>query len=246
MRNRVVALAVVGVVLWGRAWAGAAEGEWSLNVTNIEACSCPMFCQCYFNDAPGAPPKGAEVKGHAEHHKFCRFNMAQKVNHGRYGTVVLDGVKFWVSGDLGEHFEMKWGFLTFDPAVTKEQREAISELFGKTFGAKWKKSAVVAKDAPISWEVTTAHADAKLDDGKAAEIHLVNNVDANTPKAPTVITNLKYFNAPRNDGFLLMPSQLEAYRLSSNAFEYKGTNGFVVTYDINSGDFAAPASPTTN
>ena len=32
----------------------ASSPEWSVNVSNIEACSCPMFCQCYFNAEPAA------------------------------------------------------------------------------------------------------------------------------------------------------------------------------------------------
>ena len=31
-----------------------AKAEWAVNATAIEACSCPMFCQCYFNTKPAA------------------------------------------------------------------------------------------------------------------------------------------------------------------------------------------------
>ena len=44
--------------------------------------------------------------------------------------------------------------------------------------------------------------------------------------------------APRNDGFVLMPNKVEAYKLGDKAFEYKGTNGFMITIDINSKDGA--------
>ena len=30
------------------------NAKWHMNATAIEACSCPMFCQCYFNSAPAA------------------------------------------------------------------------------------------------------------------------------------------------------------------------------------------------
>ena len=53
---------------------------------------------------------------------------------------------------------------------------------------------------------------------------------------PTIITNLRYFGAPRNTGFHLMPNEIEAYRVGPNAFEYKGTNGFMITFDITSKD----------
>ena len=32
--------------------AKSSTPEWSFNATIIEACSCPMFCQCYFNTKP--------------------------------------------------------------------------------------------------------------------------------------------------------------------------------------------------
>jgi hypothetical protein len=58
---------------------------------------------------------------------------------------------------------------------------------------------------------------------------------------PIVIHNLKYFGVPRNDGFLMMPNEVEAYRIGDKAFEYKGTNGFMITLDINDKDVMAAA-----
>jgi hypothetical protein len=51
-----------------------------------------------------------------------------------------------------------------------------------------------------------------------------------------VIKNLKYWGAPRNNGFVLMPNEVEAYRVGDKPFEFKGTNGFMITFDINSKD----------
>lgn len=56
---------------------------------------------------------------------------------------------------------------------------------------------------------------------------------------PVVIKNLRYIGAPRNDGFILMPNEVEAYRLGDKPFEFRNTNGFMVTIDINSKDVAA-------
>jgi hypothetical protein len=53
---------------------------------------------------------------------------------------------------------------------------------------------------------------------------------------PIVISNLKFFGAPRNDGFILMPNEVEAYRAGSKPFEFKGTNGLMITIDISSTD----------
>jgi hypothetical protein len=38
-----------------------------------------------------------------------------------------------------------------------------------------------------------------------------------------------------------MPNEVEAYRVGPRAFEFKGTNGFMITYDINSKDIQAKA-----
>src|SRR5437867_3107081 len=63
--------------------------DWALNATIIEACSCTMFCPCYFSTVP----TGHGHEAMAEH--YCRFNMGYKVNKGSFGDVKLDGVKFW-------------------------------------------------------------------------------------------------------------------------------------------------------
>ena len=59
------------------------------------------------------------------------------------------------------------------------------------------------------------------------------------PDEPVVIKNLKYWGVPRNDGFVMMPNEVEAYRVGKKAFEFKHTNGFMITLDINSKDIAA-------
>jgi hypothetical protein len=43
---------------------------------------------------------------------------------------------------------------------------------------------------------------------------------------------------PRNDGFVLMQNAVESYQGGDKPFEYKGTNGFMITIDINSKDVA--------
>ena len=98
-----------------------------MNATIIEACSCPMFCQCYFNSQPAGGHEGHE--GHGAH--YCRFSNAVKVNKGSYNDVKLDGVKFWVSGDLGGDFskgQMDWAIVTFDKAMSQPQRDALELL----------------------------------------------------------------------------------------------------------------------
>jgi hypothetical protein len=201
----------------------------SMNATIIEACSCPMFCQCYFSSEPAGH---AEHGGHETKH-YCKFNNVFKVNSGKYGDVDLAGSKFWVAGDLGDNFsdmEMEWAVLTFDPAVTPAQREGIAAALGKLYPVKWK-SFNVAKDMPIEWTASKEAATAKLDSGKAGEVQLVRAMSGMNGEAP-VIKNLQYFGAQSNDGFVLMPNTVEAYRLGDKAYEYKGTNGFMITVNV--------------
>jgi hypothetical protein len=233
MRLRVGVLAlcvfaVAGVVLIAEETKSAPA--WSMNATIIEACSCPMFCQCYFATAPAGHHEGHDTK------HFCKFNNAYQVNKGSYGSTDLAGAKFWVAGDLGGDFskgQMDWAVLTFDPAVTPPQREGIVAALTQLYPVKWN-SFTVAKDAPIEWKATKDAASARMDGGKAAEVVLTRWQGMTDDSI--VIKNLKYWGAPRNDGFVLMPNTVEAYRVGDKAFEYRGTNGFMITFDISSKD----------
>ncbi|MEK7824641.1 MAG: DUF1326 domain-containing protein [Candidatus Eisenbacteria bacterium] len=219
--------------------AKAASPAWSANITAIEACSCPMFCQCYFTTKPSAH---AGHEGAAEEH-FCKFNNAYKVNKGMYGATKLDGAKFWIYGDLGAEFsdgEMDWAVLTFDKSATKEQRDAIGAIAGHLFPVKWKSFST--GEGTIEWVAAKDEAYALLDGGKSAEVRLsAKGLNRNAGGVPMVLTNLKYWGAPRNDGFVMMPNTIEALRVGDKQYEYKGTNGFMITVDINSKDVAPKA-----
>ena len=101
MRVLVSLVAATWLAAASTAVAQQATIDWSMNATIIEACSCPMFCQCYFNPKPAGQPS-AHAGAAAEH--FCKFNNAFRVNTGHYGATKLDGAKFWVAGDLGDDF----------------------------------------------------------------------------------------------------------------------------------------------
>jgi hypothetical protein len=215
--------------------ATAASPEWTFNATIIEACSCPMFCQCYFNPGP-AGHEGHEGHGGSGH--FCRFNNAFKVNKGTYGAVKLDGAKFWVAGDLGGDFskgQMDWATVYFDKTMSQAQREAVGAILGQVYPVKW--SSFNTAEATIdTWTFDKDSAHATIDGGKTAEVQL-KRFPGNTSD-PVVIKNLKYWGTPRNDGFVLMPNDVEAYRMGPKAFEFKGSNGFMITIDMTSKDVA--------
>jgi hypothetical protein len=235
--------AVLGLGAWASVDAGSESG-WSLNATAIEACSCPMFCQCYFNSEPaghgGHGGHGGHDHGDGGH--FCRFNMAWKVNQGRHGDTRLDGAKFWIAGDLGSSWEdgkMDWAAVHFDPAVTAAQRQGILTALGGLFPVEWNNFGV-QEDKPVEWSASEDSAVALLAGGEAGEIRLQRVPTALTGE-PVVLTNLRYWGAPRNDGFIMMQNEVEAYRIGDKPFEFKGTNGFMITFDIASKDPAPKA-----
>ena len=89
------ALPLVVLVLALAVSLAAASGEpsWRMKADYVEACSCHLFCQCYFSDSHGHK--------HAEH-PFCEFNMAVTVREGHSGKVDLANTKYWLTGDLGD------------------------------------------------------------------------------------------------------------------------------------------------
>src|SRR5260370_41847454 len=86
--------------------------DWWMNATTIEACSCPMFCQCYFNPKPAAAD---HEHGTAAH--YCLFNNAYKRRHGHYGSTNRARAKFWLTCALGRvfwHGRRGWALVSFD------------------------------------------------------------------------------------------------------------------------------------
>jgi len=230
----VAGLAIAALIFGVRASVArqaGADADWSMNTTIIEACTCPMFCPCYFDTKP------APHHEHGSTQHYCKFNMGHKVNKGHHGAVKLDGLKFWIAGDLGADFgdgTADWAEVTFESSATKEQRDAVAAIVSRIYPVKWD-SFSVGKDAPIEWKATAARAEARLDGGKAGEVVLQHNPSAMSSE-PTVIKNLRYFGAARNDGFVLMPNEVQAYRVGKNAFETRGTNGFMITLELTSKD----------
>ncbi len=212
--------------------AGAAAGPvWSMNATAIEACSCPVFCQCYFGTSPAGHSEHAEHEGHGSEH-FCRFNNAYRINKGVYGTTKLDGAKFWIYGDLGGDFTkgMDWAVVTFDKATSKEQRAAIGQICARLFPVHW--NSLSTAEGDITWNANRETAYALLDGGKTAEVRL--GKFKGMSDEPVVINNLTYWGASRNTGFVIMPNSVEALRSGDKMFEFHGTNGFMITLDVDS------------
>ncbi len=230
--HAVVATLLVAGVL---AQAPANEGSvgWAMNATIIDGCSCRMMCSCIF----GSPATlGSAATHEHEGHRSCYFNSAFRVNKGHHGKVSLDGLKFWFAGDKGDARTVE---LTFEPSATEEQRQGIREFLSHFLPIEWE-SFTEGPDAKIEWKAEAVRAEAKLDGGKAAEVALTRYSGA-TGKGTTVIKNMSYFAAARNDGFNILPVEITAYRrgLKPAPFEFHGTSGFTITIDMNSKDVIA-------
>ena len=229
---RVLALTcVAGLAMAALAPVASAKTapEWHMNATAIEACSCPMFCTCYFGG--GHPAAHHDMAIMAEEH-YCRFNNAYKINAGNYKGTKLDGAKFWLSGDLGGDFtqgQMDWVVVTFDKATTQAQRDAIGAIAAQLFPVKWKSMTTAVGD--IAWNATKDGAHATLDGGQTAEVQLEKGGFGQAGQVP-VIKGLQYWGSDSNTGFVLMPNLIDAYRVGDKKFEYKGSNGFMLTLDI--------------
>jgi hypothetical protein len=203
---------------------GPTEPDWSFNAAIIDSCSCPMFCQCYFNIRPAShAAHGSQGTGVQ---RFCRFNRAFRINHGVSGPTNLAGLQFWMAGDLGSDFskdQMDWAVLTFEPSAAKAQRTSITTILRRVYPGTWN-SITTANDARMEWEAGSDRAQARLDGGTIAAI-LLRKADGMT-NAPVLIQNLKYEGAPRNEGFILMPSELGSLPVRKQAIRVQGYEWF--------------------
>lgn len=230
-------LAVIAIVLVASSDAQALAKEnhvaWAMNATIIDGCSCRLLCPCIF----GSPATVGTAATHEhEGHRACYFNAAFRVNRGHHGRVRLDGLKFWLAGDKGDARTVE---LTFEPSTTNEQRQGIREFLSHFLPLKWK-SFTEGPDAEIEWNVGAVRAEARLDGGKSAELVLTRYSGA-TGKGTTVIKNMSYFGATRNDGFNILPVEIIAYRRGPKPapFEFRGTSGWTITIDMSSKDVIA-------
>ncbi len=225
------ALAASFIYFTSPAQEKTSKPDFDMTASYIEACSCDMFCPCYFNT-------------HATHHMdahFCRANLVLKVDKGYYKNTKLDGAKVWLANDLGSDWSTgkdSWSVVIFDPSVSKEQQAALADIVGQLYPIPWQKEAV--QTAAFLWTVDTKTgvAHAKMNNGKGEVI--LERVKGDNSNHEVVIHNLKYWGAQSNDGFRMWKSKHEAFEGDGHKFSYDGTNGFLITIH-----FAGNAKPSS-
>jgi hypothetical protein len=134
--------------------------SWNASGQYYETCSCDFVCPCILGQMAVDPTHGS-----------CTFAMAFKIDHGKYGSVPLDGLGFLVLGMTPEAMgKGNWsvGVITDDRA-SPEQRDAITAIAsGSAGGPMSALSGLIGKflgveSAPIkfgrdgaNWSVTAA------------------------------------------------------------------------------------------
>jgi len=196
--------------------AGPVEPLWWMKADYVEACSCHLFCPCYFNK-------------HAEH-PMCEFNMAVNVREGHSGETNLAGAKYWLTGDLGDDWgtaakKGSWVIVSFDPSTSKAQRDALAPIILKTYGLEW--SELKVQESPIDIQRFGDIAEAKLAGGQQAYMKLKR--EPGIDGKGVVLKNVNYFDAVRNDGFEMYKSIEHRADVAGHKFSYSDRNAFLIT-----------------
>ena len=203
-----------------------AKPAWQMKADYVEACSCHLFCPCYFN-------KHAEMP-------HCEFNMAVKVREGHSGDTSLAGAKYWLTGDLGDEWGTNkkgaWVAVSFDPSTSKQQRDSLAPMILKTYGLEWGELKV--QEAPIEISQSGDIVEAKLGGGQMAHMKLQRERGADGKGV--VLKNVKYFGAQDNTGFDLYRSLDHSANVQGHDFSYSDRNAFLISIDR---EDAAPPKP---
>src|SRR5438128_4351990 len=96
-----LALSAILIYLTSPAQEKSSKPDFEMTASYIEACSCDMFCPCYFNT------RSTNHMSMGENHKdehYCRANLVLKVDKGHYKNTKLDGAKVWIATDLGSEW----------------------------------------------------------------------------------------------------------------------------------------------
>jgi hypothetical protein len=195
--------------------------DFDLTATYIEACSCDMFCPCYYNT-------------HATHHHegdYCRANLVFRTDKGYYKETKLDGAKVWIATDLGSDWsgtgKDSWVVIHYDPSVTAAQKTAFSDILTQLYPIKWQQADVDTQGFAWKIDTKTGEAHAKMNNGKGEVV--LQRVSGDAPDHEVVVHNLKYWLAQSNTGFRMWKSEHEAFEGHGHNFSYDDTNGFLIT-----------------
>jgi hypothetical protein len=222
---RTTAVVLVTALLAAAAPRGQ-EPSWYLKAHFDAACSCPLFCPCYFNTEPAGDR--------------CNFNNVFTVERGHWGSIKLDGLKVWLSGNLNGNL-MK-GFdgvvLAFEPTASRDQVAAFTQIAGKLYMLPIAKVVNTDRTTITILHTPDKHVASRSDNMGHVELVLPKN-SAQDKKSVPVVQNLQYFGA-KNSGFRLYYG---THRYKGHGYDYSYTNRNGFTIDIEAG--SSPVSTKT-
>jgi Protein of unknown function (DUF1326) len=201
--------------------AAPSATTYEVTADSIEACSCPLFCTCYFGPS-------------ADEH-MCEANNVYKFRKGsHYGNVDLSEQIVWMSLDLGGEWHKKpgpgmptkWVVITFDKKSTEAQRKAIVAVANIVFPVKW--AEIKTREDSISFQDGPTVAEAKMASGLAS-VKLDKTAGPNKTK-PTAVKNLQYWFSTSNEGFNLAYST--HHFDGDHKFSYQKRNGFTIVWTV--------------
>jgi hypothetical protein len=215
----------------------APPGKWELRITAVETSTCPRYCPC---QSSHPVPEGHDCPLGASPQQACKTNLVFLIEHGTFEGVALDGVKFWVahgSGGKAKPGDTGWGILLFDKNMNLKQRDAVKKILPRLFPEKWKSFGMA--EGRIAGPVYDRNrASATVDGGKIAEIRLQRTDDPSQPRS--VIRDQKYRGTARHKGIVLMPTERSFYNGPARRFEFSGTHGYFLTFEIGSQEDSKP------
>lgn len=191
--------------------------EWWMKGSLIGACNCDWGCPCNFDAAPS--------KGH------CEGAYTLVIKEGRYGNVLLDGLKCTFAGKFpgAVHEGNGTGVVIIDDKATPEQQAAIVTLWkGGGVGLPFDVFASVTTTwldpiiAPIDGKLDGIRTELKIGDGKVLELAISRVKNPVTGEEEEI-----YLDKPT--GFTSLRSELgmsTAYRFAADGLSWDNSGQY--------------------
>lgn len=179
--------------------------KWSIDVDYAESCECDAPCPCLIGNDPT--------------HRQCTGNSIIIIKKGYLDTVNIDGLKMYVTFELGE-----WSKVYVDPTARQAQIEALKKILtqpgtvpflfeGKLLSLEKVPVMVTTTDSTFSYSVPDSYTQIKYLKGKDGK--------------PVSLQNLRSNFASNNK--LAQSVKLE-HTGDDKAFSYSGTHGMVTHF----------------
>jgi len=217
LKQRLVLIAVIVPALFLSSDA-AGPSSWHIRGSLTEACSCAVPCTCNFGGSPSP-------------HPYCYTMYSYKIAQGKFGAVVLDGLKF---GSV----DARYGRTVYlDQQARPDQREALMAVAEKLLALKdlapfysgQSMTHIATRVVEIVQEADDHGNHLKFgDDGEFRATYIIGR----DGKTPVIVRNNTTWAIPEA---IKGTTDFYRYRLGRNHFSFQDTNS-------NQGDFEYDSS----